>query len=75
MYELQRADSDEVPENSRKTKAGLNRSHVVPSNKSIIWADQRQQTLEQLIDHLLHPPILGFPDFNQPFIVHTDASH
>lgn len=24
---------------------------------------------------LLHPPVLGFPDFTQPFILHTDASH
>lgn len=40
-----------------------------------MWTDQHQQALEQLIDCLLHPPVLGFPDFTEPFIFHTDASH
>ena len=76
LYELLKTDSGEAPDNNRKTKAGLKKmSHVVPSNKQIMWTDQHQQALEQLIDCLLQPPVLGFPDFSQPFIVHTDASH
>ncbi|KAL1249455.1 hypothetical protein QQF64_020460 [Cirrhinus molitorella] len=46
----------------------------VPSSKPITWTEQHQSILEQLIDHLLQPPVLAFPDFSQPFILHTDAS-
>lgn len=29
------------------------------------WTDQHQQALENLIDCLLHPPVLGFPDLTR----------
>lgn len=74
LYDLLKADPSEIRDSTAKTKK-TKVSHVVPSNKPIMWTDQHQQALEQLIDCLLHPPVLGFPDFTQPFIVHTDASH
>uniref|UniRef100_A0A8C7CJY9 ribonuclease H n=1 Tax=Oncorhynchus kisutch TaxID=8019 RepID=A0A8C7CJY9_ONCKI len=74
LYDLLKADSEKLPDHPRKTKT-KKVSHVVPSNKPILWTDQHQQALEQLIECLLHPPVLGFPDFTQPFVVHTDASH
>lgn len=45
-----------------------------PSHKPIEWSDEHQCTLERLIDCLAEPPVLGFPDFAKPFILHTDAS-
>uniref|UniRef100_A0AAQ6ID30 Gypsy retrotransposon integrase-like protein 1 n=1 Tax=Anabas testudineus TaxID=64144 RepID=A0AAQ6ID30_ANATE len=48
---------------------------VVPSHTPIEWTDSHQQTLEQLINCLVQPPVLAFPDFSQPFILHTDASN
>lgn len=33
-----------------------------------------QGVLEELVDMLTHPPILAYPDFDQPFVLHTDAS-
>ncbi len=36
---------------------------------------KHQEILEKLINCLIQPPILGFPDFSQPFILHTDASN
>lgn len=74
LYDLLKADPNEVPDNTKKPKT-KKVSHVVPSNKPITRIDQHQQALEQLIYCLLHPPVLGFPDFTQPFIVHTDTSH
>lgn len=74
LYDLLKADPIEVCDKPKKTKI-KKVSHVVPSNKSITWTDEHQQALEQLIDCLLHPPVLGFPDFSQPFVVYTDASH
>ena len=40
----------------------------------ITWDEKHQIALETLIVHLTTPPILAYPDFNQPFILHTDAS-
>ena len=47
--------------------SGASRTHVS-------WTDNHQQVLCYLIDKLSSPPILGYPDFNEPFNLHTDAS-
>ena len=44
------------------------------SSRSIAWTEQHQNVLNQLLEFLLHPPIIGYPDFEQPFILHCDAS-
>ena len=31
--------------------------------------------LEKLVDCLANPPILGYPDYGLPFVLHTDASN
>lgn len=46
----------------------------LPSNKLIEWTQSYQETLNFLIDKLTTPPILGYPDLTQPFILHCDAS-
>ena len=38
------------------------------------WETQHQSALEVLIDHITSPPVLAYPDYDAPFIVHTDAS-
>ena len=40
---------------------------------SIHWRWQHQKSLESLITAITSPPLL-YPDFNQPFILHVDAS-
>ena len=39
-----------------------------------MWEKQHQDALNELFDHLTSPPILGFLDYNKPFVLHTDAS-
>lgn len=46
----------------------------LPSKTPIQWTDGHQIVLEQLIDILSHPPVLSYPDFELPFVIHTDAS-
>lgn len=77
LYALFEADPGAVEQKdidprTRKTK-GKNRGD--PSQKPITWTDQHQQILEELTDCLVAPPILGFPDFNKSFILHTDTSN
>lgn len=40
--------------------------------KHILYTEH-QQRLEKLIDCLAEPPVLGFPDFAQLRILHTDT--
>lgn len=42
---------------------------------SIEWTEHHQEILEKLIDCLVQPPVLEFPDFSRPFILHMDVSN
>lgn len=53
---------------SRRRQGGL------PSNTPIQWTQSHQETLNFLIDKLITPPILGYPDLTQSSILHCDAS-
>lgn len=38
------------------------------------WTPACQTALETLISKLSSPPVLAYPDFGSPFVLHTDAS-
>lgn len=44
------------------------------SKTRVEWTDEHQGVLDTLIEMLTNPPILAYPDFSLPFILHTDAS-
>ena len=44
------------------------------SKESIDSNDNHQAALDKLLHHLVTPPILAYPDYDQPFILHKDAS-
>lgn len=39
------------------------------------WGSEEEAAFEQLKQHLAQPPILGFPNYQEPFELHVDASH
>ena len=41
---------------------------------AFIWADEAADAMHQLKLALTSAPVLGFPNFSQPFVVETDAS-
>lgn len=75
LYDLLKAPlNTETQQNVRK-KWTMKKNNSVPSSAPNQWSDVHQSVLEQLINCLVMPPVLGFPDFSQPFILHTDASN
>lgn len=46
----------------------------LPPNQKIVWTDTHQQALDYLVDVLTNPPVMAYPRFEDPFILHIDAS-
>ena len=53
---------------------GDEKDKAIPSNRLVNWEERHQSALKKLIDCLIQPPILGYPDYGLPFVLHTDAS-
>ena len=58
---------------STRQSPGL-RSGQLPSSSPVKWEPRHQSALATLIGKITSPPLLAYPDYNAPFIVHTDAS-
>lgn len=43
-------------------------------NVDFVWGTEQEESFRQLQKCLIEAPVLKFPDFDLPFIVHTDAS-
>ena len=60
---------------SNSERATRQTSHgQLPSYTRIQWRLTHQEILEGLIHHIINPPLMAYPDFTKPFILHTDAS-
>ena len=44
------------------------------SKTPISWNASHQAALENLVTYLTTPPILAYPEYTKPFVLHTDAS-
>ncbi len=47
----------------------------LPSETPITWRAEHRDVVTKLVDTLTNPPILAYPNFDLPFILHTDASN
>lgn len=45
------------------------------SKTPVQWTPEHSTILSDLVDMLTHPPILAYPNFELPFVLHTDASN
>lgn len=43
------------------------------SNTPVVWTTEHQNILEELIDLLISPPIMAYPKFDEPYVLHIDA--
>ena len=48
---------------------------MISKSNKWAWSAESQQAFELLKEALISYPILRLPDFERPFILHTDASH
>ncbi len=78
LYQLLTAKEKSSTESgmwSMKRKPTKKRKEGTLASQTLIeWTQNHQATLNNLIDHLAKPSILGFPDFTQAFVLHCDAS-
>ena len=49
-------------------------TRLLQKNVTFEWDDKANEAFEALKDALCNPPVLQFPDLNQPFNITTDAS-
>ena len=47
---------------------------LLKKNRTFIWNEESQRAFDELKNILCSRPLLQYPDFNEPFIVTTDAS-
>ena len=55
------------------SEVGKGNGTQAQSSHAIVWTQEHQGVLEKLVDRLANPPILGYPDYGLPFVLHTDA--
>ena len=49
------------------------KTHQVPSSTPVSWSDKYQSDLNFLTDYFSGAPVMGYPDYEIPFVLHTDA--
>ena len=57
-----------------RTKKGCSTNGQLPSRHPVDWTDIHQSALETLIDFITSAPVMAYPDFQKPFVLHTDTS-
>lgn len=74
IYDLLRNENVPTQSNKKQKKMKSQTSGQKGSSVHITWTTQHQNILEELIDILLHPPVMTYPDFDRPYTLHIDAS-
>lgn len=57
------------------SKKGKSKTSVPLGPLHKTWGKEHDDAFETLKAKLVSPPVLGYPDFKEPFILETDASH
>ena len=73
LFELLQCHDKDLNEHKGKEQKGKSQSQV-SSRKPILWNQEHQTASEDSIDCLTSPPILAYPQFDQPYVLHTDVS-
>lgn len=74
LYDLLQNSCDKNLSKSTKRRRGGNNNAQLPSGQTVIWTDKHQKAVNEIVDMLLTPQVMAYPNFEKPFILHVDAS-
>lgn len=60
---------------SNRTNQKNSNNGQLPSKTPVKWTQEHSAVVSRFVDMLTSPPILAYPDFDLPFVLHTDASN
>ena len=73
IYDLTKVDKLQSEETTQAQKR--DRKHgQAPSSLPVKWEGIHSRALDSLVDCLIRPPVMAYPVFSKPFVLHTDAS-
>ena len=73
IYDLTKVDKVQSEE-IKRTGVRDNRHGQASSSLPVKWERIHSKALDSLVDCLISPPVMAYPDFSKPFVLHTDAS-
>ena len=76
LYDLLKQDQGQDPRNQTQRKQSKDKKTKPQRRKNdpVKWEAVHQDALESILDCLKQPPDMAYPDFDLPFVLHTDAS-
>ncbi|KAL6481203.1 hypothetical protein MHYP_G00092830 [Metynnis hypsauchen] len=74
LFELIQGSRESGKVSTLKSAKGKTNSQL-PSRTPVQWTAEHTEVVEAIVKRLTSPPVLAYPDFNLPFILHTDASN
>ncbi|PIK51409.1 hypothetical protein BSL78_11686 [Apostichopus japonicus] len=57
-----------------KQESRSGKGNTRDSKEKIVWTPEHHAILCDLVDRLTVHPVMAYPDFSQPYVLHTDAS-
>lgn len=80
LFELLQNSNEKNGENKPaptkgKRNAKKGDKNQLPSRTPIIWTTEHQEIVSKFVEILTNPPVLAYPNFDLPFVLHTDASN
>ena len=74
IYDL--VKSPDLPGADTRTKSKKDGSGTgqLSANHPVKWTTTHQSALQKLVASLTSLPVMAYPDFNSPFVLHSDAS-
>ena len=77
LFDLLQADQGGKADKASKAKRGkkvkAKSTGQVLSSSQIKWKQDHREVLEELVNLLVEPPVMAYPDFEKPFSLHVDA--
>ena len=76
LYDLLKVEETPTEKGKKrcKQKGVKKKKGQAPSKQSINWTVEHQNCLDDLVDVLTSSQVMAYPDFEQPFVLHVDAS-